>query len=145
MKVIKIPHDKNMPCTVHEIQDAQDLSIEEAGKVLDRIKKLIGIEWAEIVLTNIKGEDPRRDYCLIVDEVGKLKDGWTDRINARASQYYAGTLYGDPIVGNVVLCAREWTESFGECDLTGLADWEEAALIEDIAEFELLLNTKGKD
>ena len=129
MKVIKIPYDLNEPCTVHEIQDAKDLSIEEAGNVLDRIKELIQIEWAEVVLTIIKDEDPRRDYCLIVDEVGKMKDGWIERINIRASQFYAGTPYGDPIVGNVVLLAREWTESFGECDLAGLTDWEEEVLM----------------
>ena len=129
MKVIKIPYDKSIPCTVHEIEDARDLSIEESGKVLDRIKKLISIEWAEIVLTFIKGEDPRREYCLIVDEVGKLKDGWVYKINPRASQWYAGALHGDPIVGDVVICAREWTESFGECDLAGLTDWEEEVLM----------------
>ena len=145
IKIIKIPYDKNIPCTVHEIADAQDLSIKEAGKVLDRIKELIGIEWAEIALTILKGEDPRRDYALIVDEVGKLKDDWMERINARASQFYAGTRYGDPIVGNVVLCAREWTESFGECDLAGLKEWEVDALFEDITEFELLLNAWEKD
>ena len=129
MKVIKIPYNTAIPCTVHEIADAKDPSIEEAGKVLDRIKELIGIEWAEIVLTIIKGEDPHRDYVLIVDEVGKLKDGWTDRINTRASQWYAGAPHGDLIVGNVVLLAREWTESFGECDLAGLTDWEEEVLM----------------
>ena len=129
MKVIKIPYNSEIPCTVHEIQDAKDLSIEESGRVLDRIKELISIEWAEVVLTIAKGDDPRREYVLIVDEVGKLKDGWTDRINARASQYYAGTRYGDPIVGDVVFLAREWTESFGECDLAGLTDYEEEVLM----------------
>ena len=129
MKVIKIPYDMKAPCTVHEIEDAKDLSIEESGKVLDRIKELISIEWAEIALTIIKGEDPRREYCLILDEVGKLKENWTERINLRASALYAGTQFGDPIVGDVVLCAREWTDSFGECDLAGLTDWEEKALL----------------
>ena len=111
MKVIKIPHDIRIPCTIHEVN--QD-------NCLDQIKQLINIEWAEIVLTIIKDEDPHRDYCLIVDEVGKLKEGWIKKINPRASQFYAGTMHGDPIVGDVVLCAREWTESFGECDLAGL-------------------------
>ena len=129
MKVIKIPYDSTIPCTVHEIQDAKDLSIEESGRVLDRIKELISIEWAEIVLTIVKGEDPRRDYVLIVDEIGKLKDGWSDRINTRASQFYAGTLHGDPIIGNVVLMAREWNEKFGEYDLAGLTEWEEEVLM----------------
>ena len=132
MKVIKIPYDTTIPCTVHEIPDAQDLSIQEAGKVLERIKELISIGWAEIVLTIVKGDDPRREYVLIVDEVGKLKDGWTGRINTRASQYYAGTPYGDLIVGDVVFLAREWTESFGECDLAGLTDYEEEAILEHL-------------
>ena len=111
MRVIKIPHDIRISCTIHEVN--QD-------NCLDQIKQLINIEWAEIVLTILKDEDPHRDYCLIVDEVGKLKEDWVERINPRASQFYAGTMHGDPIVGDVVLCAREWTESFGECDLAGL-------------------------
>lgn len=120
MKVIKIPHDERIPCTIHEVN--QD-------NCLDQIKQLINIEWAEIVLTIIKDKDPHRDYCLIVDEIGKLKEKWVERINPRASQFYAGTMHGDPIVGDVILCAREWTESFGECDLAGLTDWEEEVLM----------------
>ena len=129
MKIIRIPIDLNEPCTVHEIQDAQDLSIEESGKVLDQMKQLIGIEWAEIVVIHIRCTYPRREYCLIVDEVGKLKEDW--QMNLRASQFYPGTAYGDPIAGNVVLCAREWTDSFGECDLAGLGDYE----IEEIMKY----------
>ena len=124
MTVIKIPYSFNEPCTLHEVPDAADTSIEESGKVFSAIKDLIGIEWGEIVLTLIKRVDPSRDYCLIVDEVGKLKDGWHDRINVRASQFYAGTPYGDPIVGDVILCARQWNSTFGECDLDGLTLFE---------------------
>ena len=113
MKVIKIPIELNESCTVHDVNESD---------CLDQIKQLIGIEWAEIVVIHARPSDPRRDYCLIVDEVGKLKDGW--RMNIRASQFYPGTLYGDPIAGNVILCAREWTDSFGECDLAGLTDEE---------------------
>lgn len=130
MKVIKIPYDDAIECSVHEIPDRSDDSIQASGRVLDDIKDLIGIEWAEIVvLVMIKNKDPKRDYCLIVDEIGKLKDGWTDRINMRASKFYPGTFHGDPIVGDVVLCAREWTDSFGECDLAGLSDHELEVLI----------------
>ena len=113
MKVIKIPIELNESCTVHDVN---------ASNCLDQIKQLIGIDWAEIVVIHTRPTNPRRDYCLIVDEVGKLKDGW--RMNIRASQFYPGTLYGDPIAGNVILCAREWTDSFGECDLAGLTDEE---------------------
>ena len=136
MHVIKIPYDVSKPCTVHDIADRTDDSVEASGRVLDDIKKLIGIEWAEIVyLSTIKSEDPHRDYCFIVDEVGKCKDGWPDRINVRASSYYPGTVYGDPIVGDVVLCAREWTELFGECDLVGL---ERRELFKFLARFVLI-------
>ena len=125
MKVIRIPYNMNEECTVHDIPDRIDDSIEASGRVLDDIKELIGIEWAEIVVTWCKNyKDRTRDYCLIVDEIGKCKDGWTDRINLRGSRFYAGTVHGDPIVGDVVLCAREWTDSFGECDLAGLTDYE---------------------
>ena len=125
MHVIKIPYDVSKPCTVHEIADRVDDSVEASGRVLEDIKKLIGIERAEVVyLSTIKSEDPHRDYCFIVDEVGKCKDGWTNRINVRASFFYPGTTYGDPIVGDVVLCARQWIDSFGECDLVGLELFE---------------------
>ena len=118
MIVIKIPYTTELPCSVHEVASPK------SNKCLDEIKALIGIEWAEIVITKIKGEDRHRDYSLIVDEVGKLKEDWMNKINWRASAYYAGTSQGDPIVGDVVLCARQWNESFGECDLDGLDDWE---------------------
>ena len=117
MKVIKIPINVELPCTVHEVPEPDEETC------LDKIKELIEIEWAEIVVTNQRGTLDR-DYVLIVDEVGKLKDGWLSKINWRASQYYAGTFHGDPIVGNVVLCARQWAPSGGECDLAGLTDPE---------------------
>ena len=123
MKVIKIPYITELPCSVHEVCEPEN------ENCMDELKALIGIEWAELVLTRIKGEDPRRDYCLIVDEVGKMKDHWQDKINWRASFFYAGTAHGDPIVGDVVLCAREWTESFGECDLARLTDLEEMQIL----------------
>lgn len=123
MKVIKIPYDTKKPCTVNEVTDTEDI------RCLDKIKELIQIEWAEIVLTFIRGEDPHRDYVLIVDEIGKLKDEWVKKINPRASQWYAGAMHGDPIVGDVILMAREWKDNFGECDLAGLTDYEEEVLM----------------
>ena len=134
MKVIKIPYDKKIPCTVHEIAEASDQPLEQYGRVLKDIKKLIGIDWAEIVVLRLlKNEDPQRDYCLIVDEIGKLKDVRHERFNFRASQFYPGTFYGDPIVGDVVLCARQWTDGYGECDLAGLTDKEEAILMFELS------------
>ena len=74
MKVIKIPYDDTVECTVHDIQDRIDDSIAASGRVLDAIKDLIDIEWAEIVLTVISTKRTNlRDFVLIVDEVGKGK------------------------------------------------------------------------
>ena len=120
MKIIKIPYDLTQPATVEEVTDAL---------CLQQMKQLINIEWAEVVLTFLNSSDLHREFCLIVDEVGKLKDGWIDKINVRASQFYLGTQAGDPIVGDVILCAREWTYSFGECDLAGLEDSEIRSLM----------------
>ena len=125
MKVIKIPYDLEQACSICDIEDPNDLSDEECWKVLKQIKQLLNIDMAEIVYLNtVCSSEPNRDFCLIVDEVGKLKDGWTDRINNRASQFYPGSVFGDPIVGDVVLCARQWTDNFGACDLAGLTDYE---------------------
>ena len=53
MKVIKIPYITELPCSVHEVSEPENESC------MDELKALIGIEWAELVLTRIKGEDPR--------------------------------------------------------------------------------------
>ena len=119
MKVIKIPYDRKIPVSIHDVADPGSCAC------LDEIKELIGIDWAEIVvLVQYKPDVKTRNYCLIVDEIGKLKEDWQDRINYRASQFYPGSIYGDPIVGDVVLCARQWTLPYGECDLAGLTDGE---------------------
>ena len=118
MKVIKIPYNIECPCTVHTVPEPA-----EEG-CFDQIKKLIEIDWAEIVLTRLRSDELYREFVLIVDECGKLKDQWDARINDRASIFYTGTYYGDPIVGDVVICARQWAPGFGECDLDGLDDLE---------------------
>ena len=133
MQVIKIPYDDTIECSVHDIENAKDLSDEEAYNVLKRIKELISIDTAEIVyLSTIASINPRRDFCFIVDEVGKLKDGWFNRINIRVSRFYPGTAFGDPIVGDVVFCAREWNSGFGECDLVGLSDIEIKSMMSEL-------------
>ena len=118
------------------IKRIQELNNEDEEKTgLENFRETIEAFLREIYsddslsLVMIKNKDPSRDYCLIVDEIGKLKDGWTERINIRASRFYPGTFQGDSIVGDVVLCAREWTDSFGECDLAGLSDHELEVLI----------------
>ena len=120
MKVIKIPYDLSEPCMVCEVSEP------DSGACLDDIKKVIDIDYAEIVLTYVRSRfgDPFREYVLIVDEVGNLKDNWDTRVNKRASVLYRGFLSGDPIVGDVVLCPREWSPNFGERDLVGFSDAE---------------------
>ena len=133
MKVIKIPYDLEQPCSICDIEDPNDLSDEECWKVLKQIKQLLNIDMVEIVYLNtVCSSEPNRDFCLIVDEVGKLKDGWTDRINARASQFYPGSVFGDPIVGDVAFCARIWSDGFGECDLACLLDSEIVVLMKHL-------------
>lgn len=41
---------------------------------------------------------------LIVDESGKMSDP-PKPLNTRASRLYAGSWYGDPIVGHAIICA----------------------------------------
>ena len=65
MKIIKIPYKLSSPATVEEVTDEL---------CLQQMKQLIGIEWAEVVLTFLNSSDLHREFCLIVDEVGKLKD-----------------------------------------------------------------------
>lgn len=116
MKVIKIPYIDQLPCSVHEVSEPEN------ENHIKELKELININMAEFVLTKIYGEDLSRKYYLIVDEVGKMKEKWIQKINWRASQFYAGTIHGDPIVGDVILCAM--VQSNGEWELTGLEDWE---------------------
>lgn len=135
MKVIKIPYDISIPLTVCSIGESKDNSDEEAGRVLDDIKQLINIEWAEIVaIFNLKSSDAHRDFCLIVDECGKLKENWEEKINIRASYFYRGSYFGDYIVGDVVFLARQWNERFGDCDLAGLTLDEIASFQEKLYE-----------
>lgn len=79
---------------------------DDSGEWLDAVYGAIGCDCVEIVSTVVK------DVVLIVDESGKLKDGWQKRINYAASQLYAGSAYGDPIVGDVVLAYRVGPDLF---------------------------------
>lgn len=60
--------------------------------------KAIGCDWLENVYTVLP------DIVIIVDEVGKVKQN-PQRLNPIASKLYAGTHYGDPIVGPAVVAA----------------------------------------
>lgn len=59
-------------------------------------------------------------YVLLVDEVGKLKDP-PKPVNFRASGFYPGSMYGDPIVGDVIVCTEGMRD--GEPDFVPLSLW----------------------
>lgn len=69
-------------------------------KFVDDVHKILGIDCFEIVNTFIQ------DLVMIVDESGKLKERWWERINYAASHLYPGSQYGDPIAGDVILAYR---------------------------------------
>lgn len=67
---------------------------------LETAYDLIGCDCIEIVQTVF------RDVVLVIDESGKLKDGWEDRINHAASDLYFGFSFNDLIIGNAILAYR---------------------------------------
>ena len=76
------------------------------GFTLDEVYALLGCSMVQCVaVSNGKQE------TMIVDEEGKLKEGWPERINSEATAIYDRT-YGpgrNLIVGNVLLCShKEW-------------------------------------
>lgn len=76
------------------------------GFTLDEIYELLGCSMIEhISVLNGKEEH------MIVDEEGKLKEGWTERINAEATRIFDKS-YGagwDVVVGDVLMCSsKEW-------------------------------------
>ena len=72
----------------------------EDDKLLDKCYEFLECEFIEVVSIN-------RTDVLIVDDSGKLKD---KEVNAIASCFYPGTVYGDPIVGHALLCRRNGSE-----------------------------------
>lgn len=67
---------------------------------LETAYDLIGCDCIEIVQTVF------RDVVLVIDDSGKLKEDWEDRINHDASALYFGSNFGDMIVGNAILAYR---------------------------------------
>ena len=67
-------------------------------RFLNRCHDLIGCNSIEIPNTILPG------IVMIIDEQGKCKDGWEEKINIYASFLYASPF--DPIVGNVILAHR---------------------------------------
>lgn len=67
------------------------------GVFLNAVHRELDIDWIEFVHVRFFGAD----LCLLIDECGKLKDGWEDRVNSVCSLIYASGV--DCIVGDALL------------------------------------------
>lgn len=92
MPWVQIHHDDALPPL--EIIDLP----EESTAWLHAVYRAIDCECIEVASTLIP------DLVLVLDESGKLWDGWEGRINKIASILYGSPI--DPIVGDVILCRR---------------------------------------
>jgi len=70
----------------------------EPDNLCPAFRKAIGCDWLENVYTILQ------DIVIIVDEVGKVRQN-PQKLNPVVSRLYAGTPYGDPIVGPAVVAA----------------------------------------
>ena len=70
---------------------------------------------------------------FLVDECGKLKNP-PKPVNYRASVFYPGAAFGDPIVGDVFVCDIGLVD--GESDFIPLSDEKEKILLNTLKNFE---------
>jgi hypothetical protein len=99
-----------------------DLPDSRSGfEFLDAVYRELDVKWIEFVYVSFFGED----LCLLIDECGKLKDGWEDRVNNCATLMYApgvDCIVGDALLGRyqclddgdfyVVPCEPEYYKEF---------------------------------
>lgn len=90
---LKLNHD-NSTSTTFELIDLP----EESGAWLRSVYDHLNIDILDVVPTVISG------LFLVIDDMGKMYDGWEDRINSSASVLYGSPW--DPIVGDAILCRR---------------------------------------
>ena len=93
-KYLFIPADVTVPCSFVEIEDPDPNAAAGDNKFNHTVHELISADLYEIVWIY-------SDLVMLVDDVGKLIG---KPINPRASRFYRGTAYGDPIVGDVLIC-----------------------------------------
>ena len=91
-KWLKINHDPSKdPFEWVELPDPG------SSTFLPAVYRALSCDSIELVQTVLRG------VCIYVDECGKLVPNWENNINQLASRLYAGTAYGDPIVGDVLV------------------------------------------
>lgn len=94
MKAIVIPYDAE-PYAAEYPNDAKTMEYNELRYLLSHLPH--PFSWFEIVTIEVDGY-----RChMYVDEEGKMKEAWPQRINDIASELYANPF--DCIVGDVVL------------------------------------------
>lgn len=93
-KYLLIPCDPYEPCKFVHIDDSDPGSEAGYSKFNDTVYELISADCYEVVWIY-------SDLVMLVDECGKLTG---KPVNYRASKFYRGTAYGDPIVGDVLIC-----------------------------------------
>ena len=87
-----------------------NIPVGDAEAFNDNVHKHLGCQYYELV--SIKN-----DFYFIVDELGKITNP-PKPINKKASLFYPGTNYGDPIVGTVLIGKHGYVN--GEPDAVGL-------------------------
>ena len=93
-----IPADPALPCKFISIPDSTDYDCNEFN---DRVDELLSCDLYESVWLY-------SDLVMLVDESGKLK---AKPVNPRASFFYRGTAYGDPIVGDAIICGTRYVNT----------------------------------
>ena len=101
------------------------------GAFLDAVRHEIDCDWIEFVHIRFFG----KDLCLMIDECGKLKEGFEHRVNGCASLMYApgmDCIIGDALLGRyqrlddgeiyVVPCEPSFYDNFILSMTTALAD-----------------------
>lgn len=94
MPYLKIFHDDSIYPPIQPVHLPTDVK-----KWLQSVYQELGCSWIETAPTCLRG------IVLVVDEEGKLKDDWEQRINAVATKLYNNPY--DVIVGDAILCRVE--------------------------------------
>ena len=95
-----IPADPALPCKFISIPDS--ISDEENVNPFNYcVDELLTCDLYEAVWLY-------SDLVMLVDESGKLK---AKPVNPRASFFYRGSSYGDPIVGDAIICGTRYVNT----------------------------------
>ena len=100
------------------------LPLGDAESFNSAVHELISCQYYELVSIH-------QEFLFIVDELGKVSSP-VKTVNKKASQFYPGTNFGDPLVGDVLIGKYGYVN--GEPDAVGLDE-------EDLKFFEGIVNS----